>query len=260
MLNELVLFAGHGGSARTKLPLCRPIAYCESDRYSIGVLLSEIQRGRLKPAPIWDDVRTLQATMLPRVDIISAGFPCQDISLAGNRAGLDGQQSSLFWEIIRLTKETDCSLVFLENVWPGIRPYIPTIRNAFESIGYDVRDGVLSASEVGAAHIRSRWFMVAYSRRVGRVEGVTLPKDWKETIINESLRNLDPEQFRLRQGSLRSALNGGSWPSNCSVPSVPRGTNGTAFRCERINGSGNAVVPLQEELAWLILTGLGVKI
>jgi DNA (cytosine-5)-methyltransferase 1 len=195
--------------------------------------------------------------MLPRVDIITAGFPCQDISVAGNRQGLDGQRSALFWEVIRLTKETGCKLVFLENVWPGIRPYIPAIRNAFTDLGYNVRDGVLSASEVGAAHVRQRWFLLAYSSSIGRVEGEPWSEDRREAFIDQSLRELGLEQFKLRQQTFKYPNN--PWSDNCSLPAVPRGTNGTAFRCERINGSGNAVVPIQEELAWMILTGLAIK-
>lgn len=109
MLNGLDLFSGIGGITMALAPWVRPIAYCENDRYAQSVLLSRMAGGQLPVAPIWDDVRTLNMGVLGRVgtmlDIIYGGFPCQDISVAGNGVGLDGKRSGLFWEIIRLIKD-----------------------------------------------------------------------------------------------------------------------------------------------------------
>jgi len=86
-LNGLDLFSGIGGITLALSEWVRPIAYCEIDRYCQGVLLSRMRSGDISTAPIWDDVRTLKGEMLPKVDIIYGGFPCQDISTAGHGKG-----------------------------------------------------------------------------------------------------------------------------------------------------------------------------
>jgi len=121
VLNGLDLFSGIGGITLALDGYVRPLVYCESDRYCQAVLLSNQQQGLLPCAPVWDDVQTLQGDYFPDVDIIYAGFPCQDISVAGNGIGMErGRRSGLFFEIARLVRETNPKFVFLENV-PAIR-------------------------------------------------------------------------------------------------------------------------------------------
>src|SRR3972149_8825591 len=99
----LDLFSGIGGITKALEGYALPVAYCENDPYCQRVLLSRMGTGDLPPAPIWDDVRTLQRGDLPIFpDIIWGGFPCQDVSLAGLRIGLEGKRTGLFSEIIRL--------------------------------------------------------------------------------------------------------------------------------------------------------------
>ena len=118
MLNGLDLFSGIGGLSVALSPWAKPIAYCENDRYCQAVLLSRMSDGQIETAPIWDDITTLVSGMLPRngIDIIYAGFPCQDISVAGTGKGLGGERSGLFFEIVRLASELRPRFVFLENV------------------------------------------------------------------------------------------------------------------------------------------------
>lgn len=169
MLNGVDLFSGGGWCSEGLAEWVRPIAYCEIDEFSQRVLLSRQYRGEIPRAPIWDDVRTLRGGMLPLpVDILYGGFPCQGHSLAGRRKRMADSRSQLFWEIVRLAEETKAPFLFLENVWPGIRRSIPTIRAALESLGYSVRDGHLSASDVGLPHRRERWFCLAYSHAYGQ--------------------------------------------------------------------------------------------
>lgn len=162
-MNGLDLFSGIGGITKALDGYVRPVAYCENDRYCQGVLLSRMASGDLPIAPIWDDITTLNGSDLPPLDIIYGGFPCQDISVAGRGAGLAGQRSGLFFEIVRLAREIKPSFIFLENV-PNIRTKgLGTVVKTLAEIGYDCRWGVLSASDVGANHKRERWFLLAHS-------------------------------------------------------------------------------------------------
>ncbi len=164
-LTGLDLFSGIGGISIALEPWVQTIAYCESDKYAQSVLLSRMRDGTLQSAPIWDDVRTLHdghlCTPEIGVDIIFGGFPCQDISAAGAGAGLEGKRSGLFYEIVRLTKEIQPTFVFLENV-PAIRTRgLKDVVGSFTDLGYDCRWTCISASSVGAPHLRKRWFMLA---------------------------------------------------------------------------------------------------
>jgi DNA (cytosine-5)-methyltransferase 1 len=116
VLNGLDLFSGIGGLSVALAPWVRTVAYCECEPYAQAVLLSRQASGDVDVAPIWDDITTLAGFRLPDVDIIYGGFPCQDISVAGNGRGLEGERSGLFFEVCRLVDEIKPPFVFLENV------------------------------------------------------------------------------------------------------------------------------------------------
>ncbi len=182
MLNGLDLFSGIGGLTLALRPWVRPVAYCEIDRVARAVLLTRMQSGDLPGAPIWDDVCSLTRSHLPLVDIVYGGFPCQDISVAGNGVGLAGERSGLFFEIARLVGEIRPPFVFLENV-PAIRSRgADVVVGRLAELGYDCRWGVLSAFDVGAPHKRERWWLLAH----GHGHGLEV----------ESQRDREPE-FRL---------------------------------------------------------------
>lgn len=170
-MNGLDLFSGIGGISLALRDWVTPVAYCENDTYAQSVLLSRMADGSLRTAPIWDDVRTLSASILPPIDIITGGFPCQDISAAGKGAGLAGERSGLYFEIERLIQETKPTFVFLENV-PAIRTRgLGRVVWGLSELGYDLRWTTLSAAEVGAPHLRKRWFLLAHTKGIRRSEG-----------------------------------------------------------------------------------------
>lgn len=169
MLHGLDLFSGYGGIALALSGWVKPIAYCEIEKYCQGILLSRMAEGLLPEAPIWDDVRTLsgdQFTEIP-IDIIYGGFPCQDISCAGNGKGLEGERSGLFFEIMRLAKEIKPKLLFLENVSAIRTKGLSVVLQQLAEAGYDCRYGFLSAYDMGAPHLRERWFLLAHASSVG---------------------------------------------------------------------------------------------
>jgi DNA (cytosine-5)-methyltransferase 1 len=162
-MNGLDLFTGIGGITLALRGYVTPVAYCEIEPYCQSVLLQRMSEGNLPKAPIWDDVRTLPASELPRIDIIYGGSPCQDLSVAGRKAGLDGERSGLFFEIVRLAEELRPTFLFLENV-PGIRTRgLDRVLQELTKARYDCRWTMLSAAEVGALHRRERWFLLAHA-------------------------------------------------------------------------------------------------
>jgi DNA (cytosine-5)-methyltransferase 1 len=171
MLNGLDLFSGIGGISYALQDYVTTRAYCEIDRYARGVLLSRMESGDIDNAPIWNDVKTFPTKQLAgRIDIITGGFPCTDISVAGKGAGIQGARSGLFFEIVRLAEVLQPKYIFLENV-PLItkRGGVEVVRTLAES-GYNCVWTTLSAQAVGALHKRERWFLLAEKSRVGDSE------------------------------------------------------------------------------------------
>lgn len=164
MLNGLDLFSGYGGAQDALRGLVRTVAYCEIERGAQRILLRRMRKGHISVAPIWDDVRTLRkGHIVEPIDIITGGFPCQDVSVAGMRRGLDGERSGLFFEVIRLVREFRPRFVFLENV-PGLLVRgMDRVSAELASIHYDHRVGVLSAFDMGAPHLRERVWILAHS-------------------------------------------------------------------------------------------------
>ena len=118
----------------------------------------------------YTDVRTITAETVHPIDVLVGGFPCQDISSAGEGAGLAGEKSGLFFEMARIVRELRPQLVVMENVPAITGRGLSTVLGTMASLGYNARWGGLRASEVGAPHRRERWFCVCWladSMRLG---------------------------------------------------------------------------------------------
>lgn len=156
----------------------RTVCYVEREAYAAAVLAARIKEGSLDVAPIWSDVTTFNARRWAgAVDCVVAGFPCQDLSLAGQRAGLDGARSGLFFEVLRIANDCGAEWLFLENV-AGIATATATAVDEAEGaleeraaarvvgeladLGWDSEWITISASDVGASHGRARWFCLAW--------------------------------------------------------------------------------------------------
>jgi DNA (cytosine-5)-methyltransferase 1 len=255
VLRGLDLFSGIGGLTLGLEPWVIPVAYCEIDPYCRGVLLSRMHGGGLPVAPIWDDVRTLRGDDLPPVDIIVGGFPCQDVSSAGSRKGLDGERSGLYRELIRLVGELRPKFVFLENV-AAIRPHAWRVVQDLAGLGFDCRWGVISAAQVGAPHKRDRWWLagkaVAHTSGGGRTErGFSEPTGVQGQGGPFAL-GCSEEQQR-REDRERSADLSWYWSIE---PGLVRVVHGISGHVVRIRSLGNAVVPYQARIAFRTLMGL----
>lgn len=236
-IDGLDLFSGYGGISIALCKWVRPIAYCENDKYAQGILLSRMSEGKLPKAPIWDDIKTFPSeNFAGKTDIVYGGFPCQDISLAGHGKGLDGEQSSLFFELCSVVEKIKPAFIFLENV-PAIRTRgLLQVILQLTNLGYDCRWTSVSAASVGAPHLRKRWFLLAHS-------------------IHHSM-------CRRHRSSQKEIFAGGTSPIDASrwetEPRMGRVANGSANRVDRIKALGNGVVPAQAQIAFKRLLGLTV--
>jgi DNA (cytosine-5)-methyltransferase 1 len=236
VLNGLDLFSGIGGLSVALAPWVKPIAYCEIDEYCRAVLLSRMAVGTLYNAPIWDDVCTLKATHLPRVDIIYGGFPCTDLSDAsrGRGKGLRGQQSGLWYEMLQLVAELRPGNVFIENVAGAAwKRWLPFVRRDLYDLGYASLPLCVRATVVGAPFKGDRLFVAATYRK------------------SESALALNAEMARLSEPT------GSNWRDWGQPPASAMGmADGLPGELDRVHALGNAVVPAQAREAFRRLMGL----
>lgn len=117
---------------------------------------------RYPDAQRFEDVRAVGAANLAPVDLVCGGFPCQDVSAAGKRAGLDGARSGLWFEFARVVGELRPRWVVVENVTSGASKWVGPVRAGLEQLGYASLPVPLQAADCGAPHERARVFIVAH--------------------------------------------------------------------------------------------------
>jgi DNA (cytosine-5)-methyltransferase 1 len=293
-MNELALFAGAGGGILGgKLLGWRTVCAVEWEAYPASVLCARQNDGILPPFPIWDDVQTFDGKPWRGiVDVVSGGFPCQDISISGKGDGLEGQRSSMWYEMARVVSEVRPRYVFVEN-----SPVL-TIRGGVRVIadltqmGYDTRWTVMGAADVGAPHKRDRMWILATDtnsihdavrghsqdhakalakRRVHAGRGVSDSRQRCEEVSGQSTSLADTERQHGQQGNtsgvdtntqVRSPSTVHTQPSIEGLdrknwqaePKVDRVANGVAYGMDRLKAIGNGQVPLCAATAWRILS------
>lgn len=208
----------------------------ESDRYAAAVL-----EKHWPTVKRFSDIRDVSCP--PRVDVICGGFPCQDVSLAGARSGLDGKRSTLWREMFRIACEVRPRWIVAENV-PGLlssddgRFFGNILRDLAEG-GFHAEWDCIPAAAVGADHLRDRVFLLAYpaSERGGvfrRSSTTTNNRIWKlQDNWREKRGPRNSTINGLRMDSLRRALESGIQPM----------ANGVSCIMDCLRCIGNAVVP-----------------
>jgi DNA (cytosine-5)-methyltransferase 1 len=156
-LRVLDLFSGIGGFS---LGLERAggfetVAFCEIDERCRAILARHWPGVRQ-----YDDVRTAD---FPAADIVCGGFPCQDISQAGKRAGVSGARSGLFRELVRAIRLVRPKYAILENVADLLHRGMGDVCGELAASGLRVEWDCISAQDVGAPHVRDRIWIVAYA-------------------------------------------------------------------------------------------------
>jgi DNA (cytosine-5)-methyltransferase 1 len=161
-LRVLDLFSGIGGFS---LGLERTggfetVAFCEIEPFPRKVLAKH-----WPGAPCYEDIAVADFTALGPVDLVTAGFPCQDISFAGKGAGLAGERSGLFWHVLRAAGLVGRPKLLLENVAGLLNRGMGAVLGALAQIGYDAEWHCIPARAVGAPHGRDRVWIVADPQR-----------------------------------------------------------------------------------------------
>ena len=263
-MKTLHLFAGAGGGLLCDLILGHePIVAVEWDAYCCRVLRERAAEGWFPNLRVHEgDVRLFDPSEYAgRVDCIHAGFPCTDISSAGNQAGVgEGTRSGLYREVLRIADVVRPRYLFLENVAAILKKeWLQTILQDLATIGYDARWTCLPASAAGAPHYRDRWWCLA-ERSHGNVGE---SKDGKQ-FSNAHVADADAERLQERSFFTggkgkenvlpeRKAFERDTWWS--SEPNMDRMDDGMADRVDRIKALGNGQVPIQAALAWVMLGG-----
>jgi DNA (cytosine-5)-methyltransferase 1 len=289
-LNELALFAGAGGGILGGHLLgWRTVCAVEWEPYPASVLCARQNDGLLPHFPIWDDVQTFDGKpWRGLVDVVSGGFPCQDISAAGNGAGIDGERSGMWREMARIIHEVRPRYVFVENSPMLTSRGLGTVLGDLASMGFDAKWGVLGAADIGAPHKRDRiWILCTHpdkqrwnfrcsnwekrsvlsNERWQASENQPKGKRWGDRIgqISSDVANTSNEGL---QGHRNSGINdksiqqerfpwagsnGGSSDWWQIEPDVGRVADGVASRVDRLKAIGNGQVPLCAATAWRLL-------
>jgi DNA (cytosine-5)-methyltransferase 1 len=197
-MNELALFAGAGGGILGGHLLgWRTVCAVEWEPYAACILAARQNDGLLPSFPIWDDVQTFDGRPWRGiVDVISGGFPCQDISAAGKGAGIDGERSGMWREMARIIHEVRPKFVFVENSPMLTSRGLGTVLGDLAAMGFDAQWGVLGAADVGAPHQRDRIWIVANSKSI---------RYWERRKSKDIL-----EENGRQDGQMRSVISGSS--------------------------------------------------
>ena len=192
MLTGVSLFAGVGGfDLAMQRQGVKVIASVEIDNNCNQVLAQHFP-----DATQFTDVTTVKgedlinAGFTPSTGIITGGFPCQDLSVAGKRAGLAGQRSGLFWEIARLVEETQTEYFIIENV-PGLLSSnrgkdFGVIIGTMADIGYSLGWRVLDAQHFGVPQRRRRVFIVGRRASSGGVAEILFKSEGLRRDLTQS--------------------------------------------------------------------------
>jgi len=264
-LRVLDLFSGIGGFS---LGLERTggfetVAFCEQNLFCMDILKKHWPK-----VPVYDDVRTLSAIDLCHdgvgsIDVICGGFPCQDLSRAGSRAGLEGSRSGLWREFARLIREVRPSFVIVENVPDLLSLGLGDVLGDLASSGYDALWECIPASAIGAPHLRDRFWLLAVPQHSDadntgphsaplHINGGAELQHGQERVAQPlgcDVPNADSEGQLQPQGSLsdqRRRPSDRDWWN--AEPAVGRVAYGVPNGVDRIAALGNAVVPQIPEL------------
>jgi len=238
----LDLFSGIGGfSLGLERAGMRTAAFCEIDAYCRKVLAKH-----WPDAPIHDDIRQLDGSQYAgTIDVVCGGFPCQDLSIAGYRKGIEGKRSGLWSELHRIIQQVRPRYAIVENVTnllAGERgTWFGRVLGDLAEIGYDAEWHCVSASAIGAPHHRDRVWVITYPqcqqriRPILRADHVAMAKErnstqWRKNRLRFEMASVCREVLteRMVQSKTKRVDDGfPAWPhrlkacGNSVVPAIP---------------------------------------
>jgi site-specific DNA-cytosine methylase len=220
-------FSGVAGFTKGLERHCKTVAYAESDVACASILTDLMASSNIPRARIFKDI-TLVAKGDVSCDLMTAGFPCQDIAGLGPGTGIKGLRSSLVYQIFRILKENSIPCVFLENSPMVVTRGIKEILAELEKLGMHCVWGIFYARDAGALHMRKRWYCLGF----------------------KSLTAL--ASVRCRRNALATRM----WPDQpVSSRLVPKQKGNNV----RLSALGNAVVPQCANLAFETLVSMARK-
>ena len=276
-MNVLDLFAGIGGFtyAGHLLGGFTTTQFVENNAYCQQVL-----RKNFPFVPIHDDINTFDTSFkFGEFDLITAGFPCQDLSSAGKQAGLrEGTRSSLFYRVMQIARRVRPKFILFENVANTIShgkgQTFQQILLEIAKSGYNAEWGIISAADVGACHLRKRIWIIAYANdpRYYRTSKRQADSERTETIVQwyesqpQHTRQVDAitntqsqrvegyrsqgesQQLTLGETGLLNWSHTGirlspDWRTYTSQPMLRRGDDGLSRRVDRLKCLGNTICP-----------------
>lgn len=244
-LKLLDLFSGIGGFSLglERTGGFQTVAFCEIDPFCQRVLAKH-----WPGVPIYEDVKSLTAERLRDdgivVDAITAGFPCQDISLAGHGAGLDGDRSGLWSEVARLCGELRPRFAIVENVAALLGRGMGDVLGDLAALGFDAEWHCIPAAHAGFPHGRDRVWIVAYP--------------WQERVQGSGASKVQGLYGVPWRENVRRAQ---AWARRPDLPAsgLCGTSDGISARVDRTSALGNAVVPqIPELIGHAILTALSI--
>lgn len=256
-MDYLSLFSGAGGGDLAMQHLlgfkCR--GYVEYEPYCQEVIKQRITDGLLDAAPIFGDIRAFVSegyaeSYRGMVSLITGGFPCQDISCAGTRRGLGGERSGLWGIMFNIIRTTKPKYVLVENSPMLTIRGLGTVLRDLAEVRYDTRWCCLSASIVGAPHIRDRVWIMAHPVRERFVSIRNINHGTQGTGFNTTIGGKNWNIIKMGQKNI--AIHPKEW----SIPPEPiRVVDGVPNQLDRLKAIGNAQVPIVAATAWDILSG-----
>mgnify|MGYP003627132438 CR=1 FL=1 len=258
-MRELHLFAGAGGGILGGMMLGHePVCAVEIDKYCRRVLQARQDDGSLPPFPIYEDVRKFDGhAWRGLVDVICGGFPCQPFSCAGKQLGT-ADPRHLWPEMARIIEEVRPRYVFAENV--SISAFEEPWRD-LRRLGYRVPPAIcVSASDVGAPHLRKRWWLLATNTNSELLDGRGQQRSPRWVEPSDACGSVpdtsSPRLERHRHGPSGVSEGHARLGDPCwweTEPNVGRVAHGVASRVDRLRSIGNGQVPLTAATAWRLL-------
>ena len=258
------LFAGAGGGILSDILLGhQPVCAVEWNGYCQQVLSARQKDGSLPWFPIFGDVQQFDGKPWRGiVDVISGGFPCQDISSAGKGAGIEGTRSGLWREMARIIGEVRPRFVFVENSPLLVSRGLAVVISDLAALGYDARWMCLSAGECGANHERDRLWIVASNADCNSKSDCSV-NDEAQGMQGVCAGDAAYSNMPQREGGrVSSGVHPQyAYPSDAlwwkNKPDIHRVDDGVAARMDRLKAIGNGQVPRVAAAAFSILSNSG---